>query len=462
MIVCNLLFIPYVHAENATFYEGEYINGIYMSKYNPANKTIYYQKARFFRKSGTNEFAYCIEPFQMFDGNNIYEETDIPYNLSEAQKNRIAKIAHYGYGYQNHTEEKWYAITQLMIWQIADPSGDYYFTDYSNGNRITPYNAEIDEINALVDTPTIIPKEINQEYTIVEDQPFLIEVTSTNLLGFTTDSTDITIGENTVLIPALKKGTYEYSFSKKDNSFSSPLVFYQSNNSQNLLKSGYSEIIETLLKINVLSTKLEIYKIDQDTQGITPTGEATLDDAIYGLYTKDGKEIQELVIKNNKATIHNLAFGTYYLQEKEPGKGYTLNSQKIEITISKEKPIIQQVVQNKVIEKKIIIQKEYGIDNQFQKEPNISFEIRNEENEVVETITTNEEGKAETTLPYGTYTIYQKNSTEGYTKVEPFSIEVFNQEVEEFTLRDLEIPVPNTKTSFFSWILILLREIFLC
>ena len=43
-----------VKAETATFYEAEYIDGIYMSKYNFTTKTTYYQKARFFRKNGTN------------------------------------------------------------------------------------------------------------------------------------------------------------------------------------------------------------------------------------------------------------------------------------------------------------------------------------------------------------------------------------------------------------------------
>ena len=56
-----------VNAESATFYEAEYIDNIYMSKYQYSNNTIYYQKARFFRKSDTGEAAYCIEPFTFFN-----------------------------------------------------------------------------------------------------------------------------------------------------------------------------------------------------------------------------------------------------------------------------------------------------------------------------------------------------------------------------------------------------------
>ena len=110
-----------MNAESATFYEAEYIDNIYMSKYQYSNKTTYYQKARFFRKTGTNEFAYCIEPLNFFNENSTYESTISPSYLSEYQKEMIKRIAYFGYGYKNHTDVKWYAITQLMIWQYAEP-----------------------------------------------------------------------------------------------------------------------------------------------------------------------------------------------------------------------------------------------------------------------------------------------------------------------------------------------------
>ena len=75
-----------VNAETANFYEAEYIDNIYMSKYQYSNNTIYYQKARFFRKSDTGEAAYCIEPFNFFNEYSTYESTMDPYNLSEEQK----------------------------------------------------------------------------------------------------------------------------------------------------------------------------------------------------------------------------------------------------------------------------------------------------------------------------------------------------------------------------------------
>ena len=84
-----------VYASNANFYEGEYIDGIYMNKRANGSNTIYYQKARFFRQSGTNAFAYCIEPFNFFNESSTYTSTLTPSNLSAYQKTRISMIAHF-------------------------------------------------------------------------------------------------------------------------------------------------------------------------------------------------------------------------------------------------------------------------------------------------------------------------------------------------------------------------------
>ena len=75
-----------VQAKSTTFYEGEYIDGIYMNKQKKGSSTIYYQKARFFRQSGTNRFAYCIDPFVFFEEGSIYEETITPSNLPPSKK----------------------------------------------------------------------------------------------------------------------------------------------------------------------------------------------------------------------------------------------------------------------------------------------------------------------------------------------------------------------------------------
>lgn len=139
-----------IYAKSSTFYEGEYIDDIYINKQKANSSTIYYQKARFFRQTGTNNYAYCIDPFVFFESSSIYEETITPSNLTKEQQEQISLIAYFGYGYKNHTDTKWYAITQFMIWQAADPTGNFYFTDGLNGPKIERFTQEMNEINQLI------------------------------------------------------------------------------------------------------------------------------------------------------------------------------------------------------------------------------------------------------------------------------------------------------------------------
>ena len=418
-----------------------------MNKYNPDTRTIYYQKARFFRKTNTNEFAYCIEPFNFFNETSTYESTINPNNLSSSQIDRITKVAHFGYGYKDHTEPKWYAVTQFMIWRLSDPKGDYYFTDTLNGTRITAYQAEINEINRLANHYLDTPSFTDQTFTIVEDHPLIITDSNNTLKDFKTTSNDIVIENNTIKINNLKKGNYTYKLIKNDNYYNKPTIFYQSSTSQNLVNTGdINNPIEIEFKVNIVETNINITKIDEDTLSIIPSGEAKLDGAKYNLYDENNNLIQELIIENNQAQIKNLDFGKYYIKEIEPGIGYTLDNNTYEINITDTNNINDLILKNKVIEKKIIIEKKYGNEYLLKGEKNISFQIFNNNNELVKTITTDSSGLVEITLPFGSYEFIQVNSTQGYHKVDNFTITINNNEEEHIELRDLKIKVPDTHT----------------
>ena len=224
-IVKNLIIN--VKAQDASFYEAEYIDNIYMNKYDYNANYIHFQKARFFRKTGSNEFAYCIEPFRFFNESSSYYSTTTPRDLTSSQIDRISKIAHFGYGYNNHNDSKWYAITQLMIWQEANiGKGDFYFTDSLNGNRIEPFNNEINEINNLINTYSILPSFSNKTYTIVEGNNLVLEDTNNVLNKFKTDN--IKKDNNKIELNNLKEGTYIYNLAKEDKIYNKPVIFYQS------------------------------------------------------------------------------------------------------------------------------------------------------------------------------------------------------------------------------------------
>ena len=428
------------------------IDNIYMNKYQYSTNTIYYQKARFFRETGTNKHAYCVEPFAFFNDNGNYTPTIKVDNLTEEQANRIKNIAYFGYGYLNHTDLKWYAITQMLIWQTADPnSGSYYFTDSLNGNRIDIYQNEMNEIMALVTKYEDTPILNNLNYTFVENNPIILNNMNSLINYYQTDNKDIIISNNTITIPKKEVGEYSYDFYSNKTIYNEPIVFYQSSNSQNLIRIGNNKEKKVKLNIKVISTSIEITKIDKDTNGIIPSGEASLNGAKYKLYDKDMNEINEYEVINNKILINNLSFGKYHLKESTPGIGYQLNDNIYELLISEDTPNISCIVDNKVIEKNIIIKKLFGDISSLESENNVSFEIRNNDNILIDIITTDESGYANIILPYGTYTITQINSKEGYQIVQPFSITVDNTNEELIELKDFKIPVPNTSNKLSIW-----------
>ena len=73
-------------------------------------------------------------------------------------------------------------------------------------------------------------------------------------------------------------------------------------------------------------------------------------------------------------------------------------------------------------------------------EPNITFEFYlKSNNQLYATGTTNKDGKLSVTLPFGTYVVKQKNTTEGYEKLADFEIKVENEDTITKLLSNAEI-----------------------
>ena len=168
-----------VNATSDSFYEAEYIDNIYMVRYDKTTKTKYYQKARVYRRTSDGRLAYCLQPFIKFNpSDNTYETVSNLPDISKETLTRINDIIGFGYNYKTHTDLKWYAITQLMIWQAVEPNNEFYFTDTLNGNKIEPYNQEIKEINDLINKSYILPSFNNGTYYGIVNRD--ISITDTN------------------------------------------------------------------------------------------------------------------------------------------------------------------------------------------------------------------------------------------------------------------------------------------
>ena len=141
--------------------------------------------------------------------------------MTKEQWQRISLLAYYGYGYENHTSTKWYAITQILIWRTADPSGNFYFTDGLNGSRNDSlFINEINEIESLVNNHYKVPNFNETNITL----PIGNTITLTDINGVLKDykitnesNVSSSIDNNNLTITANNIGNGQIILTKSDS-----------------------------------------------------------------------------------------------------------------------------------------------------------------------------------------------------------------------------------------------------
>ena len=97
-----------VNASTDSFYEAEYIDNIYMVRYDKSTKTKYYQKARVYKRTSDGKLAYCLQPFTKFNPNdNTYETVGTFPDINEETLKKIKDILLplQRFPYINHLQE---------------------------------------------------------------------------------------------------------------------------------------------------------------------------------------------------------------------------------------------------------------------------------------------------------------------------------------------------------------------
>lgn len=408
-----------------------------------------YRKAKFKRRVSDNKIVYCIEPFVDMMENTNYKGYDYNYekllNMTKEDWTRISLLAYYGYGYKNHTESKWYPITQIMIWETIDKDATFYWTKTFKGEKVIKYTNEMNELDLLVKNHSIKPSFDNDILNESIDKEIVLEDKNKVLNNYKiiNNDDDIKIEDNKLIIsPQKENKIMTIELEKKDQLYNNKPIIYISNTYQNVLSVGSYEPIKSSLSLNIESGNLKITKLDEDSMSIIPSGEGVLVGTVYKLYLEN-EEIKELIIgEDSTVYIDNLQYGNYKLKEYKSGTGYTLDLKEYYFTIGKDNKKIELELTNKIIKQKIKIYKFIEDDNTVEIEKNIEFEIYNKDNVLIDKIITNEKGEAEFELSYGKYTVKQINTTNGYKKVDDFIIEVneSKEEIKEYFLYDLKIP----------------------
>lgn len=463
LCIC-LIYVP-KETYAASFYEDDYIQDVWMNKKNPDDGLIYYNQARFIKETGTNKIAYCIEPFVYLNSNGSYSSTSTPNSYTKTQIEDMTLAAHFGYGYKNHTEEKWYALTQMYIWKIAEPNVKFYFSSTKNGEKVNMFEEETNELKKLIDEYKKDTEFNNKTYYTVNGNLFVQTDFNQALRNYKVKSTNIEkvhINDIALQTSILKTGNYYVTLERNSTYHNQPILFYQSTANQDVVTIGDPAPRTNTFYINVLETEVNVRKIDSKTQTTTPQGDGVLNNSIFTLYDRYNAKIKDIDLnKDCTLQIKDLKFNTYYLKEKTPGTGYKINDQKYYFTLTPEEPIINIDITNEIITGTLKIQKQYGTNNNFKPESNISFNIYNLKDELIQTITTDINGYSEINLPYGKYKLSQLTTTEGYQKIEPIYFEI-NEDAQEITydLKNYKIEVPNTfSTTIFEKIINYLKEI---
>lgn len=441
--------IETVHAkvEDARFYEGNYISGIYFKKMR--NGVSYYETARFLNRAD-GQFAYCIQPFVEFVNGKLQIAYDSDYTLvtgmTDAQWERVALLSYYGYQYQNHTEAKWYAITQLLIWKTVDPNHDMFFTSTLNGNRVSLYETEIAELEQLVANHKQVPTFVNQEYTIsigqtltlTDDSGILSEYTITN-----DDNIELYVARNQLTISAKQHGIANIKLEKQDQMYSHVPIVYVDNQGQNVLVAGSYQSIVHMMRVNVVGGRIRLTKVDDESQTTVAQGEATLVGAIYDIYDSMHYKVDTLVIGEDKTALSSyLPLGQYTIQEVASSNGYEVNPTIYDVTITSDS-IIDVKVEEHVIKGTIKLIK---VDSetktcQAQGEATLvgaEYGIYDKQNHLVDKITIGANCTAESKLlPYGTYEIRELSAPNGYLLNEKkMQLSVTNNKVYTVTVKD--------------------------
>ena len=443
LFLLSIFGIKEVHAETYTgqaIWPSEYISNIYIKKVKPNGYTKY-QQAQFIRRSEDNKFVYCLQPYVEIDNNLPYYEVirndyASVLGLTEEQWDKISLLAYYGYGYENHTEQKWYVITQVMIWRTTNPESDIYFTDKLNGNKINKFDDEIAELENLVSNHYKRPN-LSVEKTLPLGQSTTVTDTNNVLNKYKITSTEnvtASIDGNQLKITATGIGNGKVNLALKDSKYELPPIVYYSDHSQNVMRVGSYDPIYTNITLNIIGGRIEINKLDSECNCKTAKGEATLAGAKYGIYDTSGELIEELTTDENAYAISNYlpSLGEFIIKEISPSNGYTLDKNSYSVMIDENNLLASVNVYEKVITGKIHITKVFAqaTTGIMTPETNITFAILNNKNEVVKKVTTDENGMLSITLPFGSYILRQLNSTSGYEVAKDYSFSIDKDGIE--------------------------------
>jgi len=207
----------------------------------------------------------------------------------------------------------------------------------------------------------------------------------------------------------------------------------------------WNETIGVTIENEKLKGQVEIYKTDKDDSNIK------IPNVEFEILDESNRVIDKIVTNENGYAISKrIPIGKYHLKEVKTNSNYVLNNKIIEINIESDK-VLKIEIENEKIKGKIQIIKTSSNDSpilgikQGESLEGVEFEIFNSNNQLVETLITDESGKAiSKDLEIGKYKVKEKTANMYYIlNNNEFIVNIDkNNEVEILEIKN-EAAVPN-------------------
>ncbi len=421
LIICSM-FLLRVNAETMGF---TYANGIFFER---TGSHYTSNGVPFYTMDG--KVVYCVEPGVEVTTYSYYKvdwsNAHLPYSLDLFKK--VQLIGYYGYEYPGHNTERYRVATQVLIWETLSTDDIRLTTErYGEGSEVS-VDYEKNEIMKLVNAHTTRPSfngdtkntYLNQEITVTDSNGVLSQFEIVDKGG-----NDAEIVGNTLHITPKTLNSSTIKLAKKNYDKNTTMLYRGSDGSQVLGALRAMDPVTAVINLDTVGGKVTIRKVDRKT--VSVQGDGLLSNAVYGIYDENDVLLEKITTDaNGEATSNYLPkIGNLKLKELSPSRGYQLDKTvyNFEITPEQIHPTVR--VYEDVVERDLSIFKVLSSDKTgiMTGEPNVTFEIYlKSKNKLYTTITTDNKGYAEATLPYGTYIIKQKNATPDYEKAKDFEV----------------------------------------